>query len=111
MEVIRKGSLVMPLSENFQTKTKPIPTECHFGKPNTKPILYGLQKTDICTKFFKKLIFMHIKVFYKQKKVEFMRSKKASYIMYYIDIEHKYTTKNGYVVEVHSASPGSIILK
>ena len=45
---------VMPLSENFQTKTKPIPTECQFGKPNTKPILYELQQTDICTKFFKK---------------------------------------------------------
>ena len=45
--------LVMPLSENFQTKTKPIPTECQFGKPNTKPILYELQKTDICTKFLK----------------------------------------------------------
>ena len=40
-----------------------------------------------------------------------MRSKKASYIMYYIDVEHKYTTKSGYVVEVHSANPGSIILK
>ena len=59
--------LVMSLSENFQTKTKPIPTECQFGKPNTKPILYGLQKADICTKFLKKLIFTHIKVFYKQK--------------------------------------------
>ena len=43
--------LVMPLSENFQTKTIPIPTECQFGKPNTKPILYELQKTDICAKF------------------------------------------------------------
>ena len=31
--------------------------------------------------------------------------------MYYIDVEYKYTTKNGYVVEVHSANPGSIILK
>ena len=40
-----------------------------------------------------------------------MRSKKASYIMYYIDVEHKYTTKNSYRVEVHSANPGSIILK
>ena len=40
-----------------------------------------------------------------------MRSKKVSYIMYYIDVEHKYTTKNGYVVEVHSANPGSIIFK
>ena len=28
-----------------------------------------------------------------------MRSKKASYIMYHIDVEHKYTTKNGYVLE------------
>ena len=37
-----------------------------------------------------------------------MRSKKASYIMYYIDVEHKYTTKNSYMVEVHSANPGSI---
>ena len=44
-------NLVMPLSENFQTKTKQIPTECQFGKPNTKPILYELQKTDNCTKF------------------------------------------------------------
>ena len=61
------SALVMPLSENFQTKTKPIPTKCKFGKPNTKPILYGLQKADICTKFLKKLIFTHIKVFYKQK--------------------------------------------
>ena len=51
--VYRYTSLVMPLSENFQTKTKPIPTECQFGKPNTKPILYELQKTDICTKFLK----------------------------------------------------------
>ena len=43
-----------------------------------------------------------------------MRSKKASYIIYpisYIDVEHKYTTKNGYMVEVHFANPGSIILK
>ena len=47
------SQLVMPLSENFQTKTKPIPTECQFGKPNTKPILYGLQKADICTNFLK----------------------------------------------------------
>ena len=31
--------------------------------------------------------------------------------MYYIDVEHKYTTKNSYMVEVHSANPGSIILK
>ena len=40
-----------------------------------------------------------------------MRSKKASYIMYYIDVEYKHTAKNGYVVEVHSANHGSIILK
>ena len=39
--------LVMPLSENFKTKTKPIPTKCQFGKPNTKPILYGLQKANV----------------------------------------------------------------
>ena len=46
-------------SENFQTKTKPIPTECQFRKPNTKPIWYGLQKADICTKFLKVNIYAY----------------------------------------------------
>ena len=43
-EQVREAArtLVMPLSENFKTKTKPIPTECQFGKLNTKPISCGL---------------------------------------------------------------------
>ena len=49
----------MPLTENFKPKTKPIPTECQFGKPNTKPISYGLQKTDICTKLLKVNIYAY----------------------------------------------------